>query len=174
MQDLQPKINALKEKYKSDQKRLQQEIMALYKEKGVNPLGGCLPYLFQLPVFWALFTTLRSAVELRGASFLWVQDLSTPDTVAVIPNLLLGNDLPINPLAIMMGITMFLQQKSAPTSPGMDPNQRRMMTFMPLVFFFMFYSFPAGLTLYWTVNQVLTIGQQLWTQKRSSVTPEKA
>ncbi|MDD8045647.1 MAG: membrane protein insertase YidC [Verrucomicrobiota bacterium] len=174
MQDLQPKINALKEKYKTDQKRLQQEIMALYKEKGVNPLGGCLPYLFQLPVFWALFTTLRSAVELRGASFLWVQDLSTPDTVMVIPKLFLGNDLPINPLAILMGLTMFLQQKSAPTSPGMDPAQRRMMTYMPLVFFFMFYSFPAGLTLYWTVNQVLTIAQQLWTQKRSSAAPAKA
>jgi len=143
-------------------------MMKLYKEAGVNPLGGCLPLLLQMPVFWALFVTLRNAVELRGASFLWVRDLSAPDTVAVIPGLMLGNPFPINPLAILMGVTMVLQQKTAPMSPGMDPNQQRIMTFMPLIFFFMFYSFPSGLVLYWTLNQVLTIGQQVWTKARVS------
>lgn len=152
MQKLQPLIKEMREKYKDDAQKMNRKLMELYREHKVNPLGGCLPILFQIPVFFALFNTLRGAIELRQASFLWVADLSLPDT---LPWLIFG--LPIRPLAILMGGTMFLQQKLAPTTG--DPSQKRMMMFMTVFFMFIFYSMPAGLTLYWTTNQVLTIFQ---------------
>lgn len=158
MQKLQPLIKEMREKYKDDAQKMNRKLMELYREHKVNPLGGCLPILFQIPVFFALFNTLRGAIELRQASFLWVNDLSLPDT---LPWLIFG--LPIRPLAILMGGTMFLQQKLAPTTG--DPSQKRMMMFMTIFFMFIFYSMPAGLTLYWTTNQVLTIFQNYMIKK---------
>ncbi len=158
MQQLQPLMQEIREKYKDDQQLMNQKIMELYREHKVNPLGGCLPILFQIPVFFALFNTLRGAIELRQASFLWVADLSMPDTLPWMPF-----GFPIRPLAIIMGLSMLLQQRLSPASS--NPSQTRMMTFMSFFFMFIFYSMPAGLTLYWTVNQLLTIGQNLVTRK---------
>ncbi|MFO7820629.1 MAG: YidC/Oxa1 family insertase periplasmic-domain containing protein [Lentisphaeria bacterium] len=152
MQKLQPLIKEMREKYKDDAQKMNRKLMELYREHKVNPLGGCLPILFQIPVFFALFNTLRGAIELRQASFLWATDLSLPDT---LPWLIMG--LPIRPLAILMGLSMFLQQKLAPSTG--DPSQKRMMMFMTVFFMFIFYSMPSGLTLYWTTNQILTILQ---------------
>ena len=114
-------------------------------------MGGCLPMLIQIPVFFALFTVLRGAIELRFSSFLWIADLSTPEN-------LLRNYLPfgLNILPLFMGLTMWLQQKMTPTS---DPQQQKMMMMMPIIFTFMFYSFPSGLSLYWSTNQVMMIIQ---------------
>ena len=158
MQKIQPLVKEIREQYKDDPQKMNRKVMELYREHKVNPLGGCLPILFQIPVFFALFNTLRGAIELRQASFLWVADLSMPDT---LPWLLLG--LPIRPLAILMGITMFIQQYLSPSSG--DPSQKRMMYFMTIFFMFIFYTMPAGLTLYWTTNQVLTIIQNLFISK---------
>ena len=162
MQKLQPLIQEIKEKHKDDAATMNRKIWDLHREHKASPLGGCLPILLQIPIFFALFNTLRGAIELRQASFLWVSDLSQPDTV-----LSLGG-LPIRPLAIVMGITMILQQYLSPSSG--DPTQKRMMMFMSIFFLFLFYGMPSGLNLYWTVNQVLTIGQTLFThylEKRS-------
>lgn len=158
MQKLQPLIKEIREKHKSDPQKMNRKVMELYKEHKVSPLGGCLPMFAQIPVFFALFNTLRGSIELRHASFMWVADLSLPDT---LPWHLVT--LPIRPLAILMVVTMLLQQKMTPTSP--DPSQARMMIMMTVFFAFIFYSMPAGLTLYWTVNQVLTIGQTLVTRR---------
>jgi YidC/Oxa1 family membrane protein insertase len=162
MQKLQPLMQEIRQKYKDDVQVMNRKIMDLYREHKVSPLGGCLPILLQIPVFFALFNTLRGAIQLRQASFFWVADLSTPDT---LPWELFG--FPIRPLAILMGISMLAQQALSPTTG--DPAQKRMMTFMSLFFMFIFYSMPAGLTLYWTTNQVLTIGQTMftrWLEKR--------
>ncbi|MFW6414289.1 MAG: membrane protein insertase YidC, partial [Verrucomicrobiota bacterium] len=161
MQKLQPLIKEIREKYKDDAQKMNRKVMELYREHKVNPLGGCLPILFQIPVFFALFNTLRGAIELRQASFLWVADLSMPDTLDWMP---LG--LPLRPLAILMAGTMFLQQKMSPSSS--DPTQKRMMYFMTMFFMFIFYTMPAGLTLYWTTNQILTIIQNLFISKKES------
>ena len=157
MQEIQPLITALKEKYKGDAQKQQQEMMALYKEHKINPMGGCLPMLVQIPVFFALFVVLRGAIELRFSSFLWISDLSTPEN-------LFKDVLPIglNILPLFMGVTMWLQQKMTPTS---DPQQQKMMMMMPVLFTFMFYSFPSGLSLYWSVNQVMMIVQLAWMKK---------
>ena len=157
MQEIQPLITALKEKYKGDAQKQQQEMMALYKEHKINPMGGCLPMLIQIPVFFALFVVLRGAIELRFSSFLWIADLSTPEN-------LFADVLPIglNILPLFMGVTMWLQQKMTPTS---DPQQQKMMMMMPVLFTFMFYSFPSGLSLYWSVNQVMMIVQLAWMKK---------
>ncbi|OGV75406.1 MAG: hypothetical protein A3K19_12835 [Lentisphaerae bacterium RIFOXYB12_FULL_65_16] len=167
MQKVQPKIQELREKYKGDPQKMNRKVMELYKDEKVNPLGGCLPILLQIPVFFALFNTFRSAIELRQASFIWVLDLSMPDDVAMV----LG--FPIRPLAILMGATMIIQQKMMPSSP--DPTQARMMMFMSFFFIFLFYSMPSGLTLYWTVNQVLTIVQNFitlrWETQKTSAAP---
>lgn len=157
MQEIQPLITALKEKYKGDAQKQQQEMMALYKEHKINPMGGCLPMLVQIPVFFALFVVLRGAIELRFSSFLWISDLSTQEN-------LFKDVLPIglNILPLFMGVTMWLQQKMTPTS---DPQQQKMMMMMPVLFTFMFYSFPSGLSLYWSVNQVMMIVQLAWMKK---------
>ncbi len=158
MQEVQPLIAAMKEKYKGDPQKQQQEMMALYKEHKINPMGGCLPMLVQIPVFFALFVVLRGAIELRFSSFLWIADLSTPENLFkdVLP-------IPINILPIFMGVTMWIQQKLQPA--GGDPQQQRMMMMMPVIFTVMFYSFPSGLSLYWSVNQVLMIVQLAWMRK---------
>jgi YidC/Oxa1 family membrane protein insertase len=157
MQALQPLLTKLKEQYKDNPKKMQQETMALYKKHKVNPLGGCLPLLFQMPIFFALFRMLSGAVELRGADFLWIKDLTMPDTLFVLGN------FNINILPLIMGGCMFLQQKMTPTT---DPNQKKMVVFMPLIFTVIFYNMPSGLVLYWLVNNVLTIGQQYLIKKQ--------
>lgn len=148
MQTLQPEIKKLQAKFKDDKAALNQALMELYKERRVNPLGGCLPMLVQIPVFVALYNILNNTVELRQAPFIfWIHDLSLKDPFYVLP--------------IVMGITMILQYKLNPTSP--DPVQQKVMMFVPVVMTFFFLNFPAGLVLYWLVNNVLTIGQQYLT-----------
>ncbi len=154
MQKIQPLMKEIREKYKADPQKMNRKLMELYREHNVSPLGGCLPIFFQIPVFFALFNVLRGAIELRHAPFLWARDLSIPDD---LPFSLAG--FPIRPFAILMVATMLLQQKLMPTSP--DPSQTRMMLFMTVFMAFIFYGMPSGLTLYWTFNQVLTIGQSL-------------
>ncbi|MFC1712727.1 membrane protein insertase YidC [Candidatus Poribacteria bacterium] len=166
MQGLQPKIAALKEKHRDDPQRLQKETMKLYKQQGVNPMGGCLPMLFQLPVFWALFATLRGAVELRGAVFIpgWINDLSLSDTVGHI------GGFPVNILPLIMTGTMLLQQLLF--SPGSQGQGNKMMAFMPLMFAVFFYGMPSGLVLYWTCNNVLAIGHQYLIRRQDDTTIE--
>ncbi|MBN2448790.1 MAG: membrane protein insertase YidC, partial [Lentisphaeria bacterium] len=162
MQQLQPQLKELRERYKSDPQKLYRKQAELFKANKVSQFGGCLPILLQLPVFFALFITFRSAIELRHASFLWAADLSMPDDI-------LG--LPIRPLALLMGGTMLLQQRLTPSAG--DPQQQRMMMFMSVFFIFLFYGMPSGLNLYWTVNQMLSIVQTLVTrqiEKKSEIT----
>ena len=164
MQEIQPKIKELQEKHKGNPQRLQQEMMALYRENKVNPLSSCLPMLAQIPVFIALFNVLRSAVELRYASFLWIGDLSAPEGLGA------GSWFPwfggLNILPILMAATMGLQ--SALTPGTGDKQQKRMMTvFMPVMMLFMFYKFASALSLYWTLSQVISI-VQMWLIRRST------
>ena len=163
MQKIQPQMVKLRERYKDDQVTLQKEMMELYRRHRVNPLSGCLPMLLQLPIFVGLYNALSHAIELRHAPFaLWIDDLSAPDrlTIAGVPPNwpLIGAGVPV--LTLVMGGSMFIQQWLTPQQG--DPAQQRMMMFMPLVFTFMFINFPAGLVLYWLVNNLLTIGQQYW------------
>ncbi len=157
MQKLQPQMKDIRAKYKDDPQTMNAKVMELYRKEKVNPLGGCLPILLQIPVFIALYSTLNGAVELRQVPFWWIQDLARPDTVATIFG------LAINPLIIAMTLLMVLQQRLTPAA--MDPAQQKMMMFMPIVMLFMLYSLPAGLTLYWTVSQTLAI-LQLVIQRR--------
>ena len=175
MQSIQPLLNDLREKYKNDQKKFAQAQMDLFKEHGVNPLSGCIPVLLQMPLLFALFTVFRSSIELRGAPFiLWIKDLSRPDIVfdlgINIP--LYGSGVAILPL--LMGVTMFLQMKSAPTGQG-PAQQKFMMYFMNAFFVLIFNQFPSGLVLYYTLFNVLTIAQQkyLATQQKSPKVPKK-
>ena len=166
MQALQPQINALRSKYRSDPQRLQRETMELYRIHKVNPLGGCLPMVVQIPIFYALYDALSVSVDLQGAPFicfgrlfgvdLWICDLSRHDPTYVLP--------------ILMGVSMFVQQKMTPVMG--DPRQAKMMLFMPVVFTFMFLNLPAGLVLYWTLSNVLQIGQQKY-MERLGKKPEK-
>ncbi len=154
MSTVQPKLKALKEKYAKDPKKLNKATMALYKEEGVNPMGGCLPLLIQMPLLFALFQVFRSTIELRGEPFiLWITDLSAPDTLFEI------GGFPINILPLLMGISMLLQQRLTPTT-GQAGQQKQMMYFMNIFFIFIFYRFPSGLNLYYTLFNVLTILQQ--------------
>jgi YidC/Oxa1 family membrane protein insertase len=157
MQKLQPQMERIKEKYKNDREALNKEIMELYRRNKVNPFGGCLPMLLQIPVFIGLYNALLTPIELRHTSFLWIQDLSRPDWES-LPIQLAGWSFGIPVLTVLMGASMFVQQWMTPSAG--DPNQRRMMLMMPLIFTVMFVTFPAGLTIYWLVNNVLSIGQQ--------------
>jgi YidC/Oxa1 family membrane protein insertase len=159
MQKLQPQMERLKEKYSDDKEKLNKEIMELYRRNGVNPLGGCLPMVLQFPVFIGLYNALSTPIELRHAPFMWIKDLSRPDWES-LPFTFGSWHLGIPILTILMGASMFLQQWMTPSAG--DPNQRKMMMLMPLMFTFMFVSFPAGLTVYWLVNNLLSIGQQYW------------
>ena len=157
MQKLQPEMQRLREKYKDDPQKLNQEVMKLYREYGVNPLGGCLPMLLQMPLLYALFIVFRSTIELRGAAFFgWIRDLSAPDTVFTLPFSipLYGNG--VNILPIVMGLTMFYQQKMT----IQDPKQKAMVYIMPIFFTLIFNQFPSGLTLYYTLFNVLSLIQQ--------------
>jgi YidC/Oxa1 family membrane protein insertase len=159
MQKLQPQMEKLKERYGADKEKLNKEIMELYRRNGVNPLGGCLPMVLQFPVFIGLYNALSTPIELRHASFLWIKDLSRPDWQS-LPLTFGGWHFGIPVLTILMGASMFIQQWMTPSAG--DPNQRKIMMLMPLMFTFMFVSFPAGLTVYWLVNNLLTIAQQYW------------
>uniref|UniRef100_A0A7C3V6T0 Membrane protein insertase YidC n=1 Tax=Desulfobacca acetoxidans TaxID=60893 RepID=A0A7C3V6T0_9BACT len=158
MQKIQPRVAEIREKYKDDREAMNKELMNLYRTFKVNPLGGCLPMLLQLPVFLALYNLLSNSIELRHASFIptlpftnivWLADLSAKDPLLITP--------------IIMGATMFLQQKMSP-SPG-DPAQAKMMMFLPLIFTFLFLNFASGLVIYWLVNNVLAIAQQYFTNR---------
>lgn len=160
MKRLQPMLTKLREKYADDKERLNQEVMALYKTYKVNPAGGCLPMVVQIPVFFGLYKALLGSIELRHAAFIshvpfmdlvWMADLSVKDPFYVTP--------------LIMGATMFIQQKMTPT--GGDPMQAKIMLLMPVVFTFMFLNFPAGLVVYWLVNNVLSIGQQWWMMRKA-------
>ncbi len=157
MQKLQPKVAKLREKYKGDPAKMNQEMMAMYKTYKVNPLGGCLPMLLQIPVFFALYKVLLTAIELRHAPFmLWINDLAAPD------RLMIGFEIPylqgIPVLTLLMGASMYFQMKLTPTTA--DPLQAKIMQFLPIIFTFLFLNFAAGLVLYWFVNNLLSILQQ--------------
>ncbi len=163
MQKLQPKLAALREKFKNDKERLNQEMMGIYKREGINPLGGCLPMVIQIPVFFALYKVLMTAIEFRHAPFmLWMNDLAAPENIFTMH--VAGYALPFRVLPLIMGVTMVIQQKMTPT--GGDPMQAKMMMFMPIFFTFLFWGFPAGLVLYWLVNNVISIGQQYYINKQ--------
>jgi YidC/Oxa1 family membrane protein insertase len=156
MQQLQPQLAALKEKYKNDPQRLNKETMALYKKGGANPLGGCFPLLLQMPIFFALFSVFRSTIELRRAEFfLWIKDLSVKDPYLVLP--------------IVMAVTMFIQQKMTVK----DPKQAAMVYLMPAIMFFFFMNFASGLVLYWTVFNILSIIQQVFVERKGTVVDKK-
>jgi YidC/Oxa1 family membrane protein insertase len=167
MRKLQPLMAEIREKYKDDKKMMNQELMGLYKTYKINPMGGCLPMVVQIPVFFALYRMLYQAIELRHAPFfLWINDLSAPDRLFdfgfSIPFMEPPFGIPV--LTIVMGASMLLQQKMSPP-PG-DPTQAKMMMFMPIIFTFIFINFSSGLVLYWLTNNVLSIGQQFYIQKR--------
>lgn len=151
MQKIQPEIAKLREQYKDKKEELNRKILELYRTHKVNPLGGCFPLLLQIPVFFALYRVLLDSIELRHANFIsfWINDLSDKDPTYISP--------------ILMGISMYIQQKMTP--PAGDPAQAKMMLFMPIIFTFMFLNFPSGLVLYWLVNNLLSIGQQLYINK---------
>lgn len=166
MQKIQPEMKMLQEKYKEDRQRLNQEMMALYKRRKVNPVGGCLPMLLQFPFLIALYKALPLSFNLRHAPFmLWLRDLSAADTFFIdqLPLPLLGNT-PVGPLPLLMGVSMLIQQKMSPTMG--DPRQAKMMMIMPIMFIFIFLSFPSGLVLYWFVQNILSIGEQYYTRRK--------
>jgi len=151
MQKVQPEMNRLKEMYKNDKARLQQEIMLLYKRRKINPMSGCLPMLIQIPVFIALYNALQYTIEMRHAPFfLWIKDLAAKDPIYITP--------------LIMGATMVIQQKMTPTAA--DPTQAKMFMLMPIMFTFLFLNFPSGLVLYWLINNVLSIAHQYYLNKR--------
>ncbi|MDD5680896.1 MAG: membrane protein insertase YidC, partial [Candidatus Omnitrophica bacterium] len=163
MQTIQPHMDRLREVHKDNPQKLNKETMELYKKYDVNPMGGCLPLLLQIPVFIALYQALMKSLELRGSGFLWVKDLSMPDAVPLPLSLpLIGNS--INVLPILMTIGMAFQQKfSTPKGAAQSAQQKQqqqMMIIMPVVFLFVMYSFPSGLVLYWLVNTILTMFEQ--------------
>ncbi len=174
MRRLAPRIAEIREKYPEDRAKVSQETMELYKKEGANPVSGCLPMMLQIPVFFALYKTLFVTIEMRHAPFFgWLQDLSAPDPTTVfnlfgllpysVPDLGMLNILSIGLLPLIMGVTMWAQQKLNP--PPADPQQAMIFNFLPIIFTFMLASFPAGLVLYWTANNILTFGQQ-WTIMR--------
>ena len=158
MQRVQPQIKAINEKYKNiklnDPRKAEQnqEVMALYKTEGINPVGGCLPMVIQLPFLYAFYRVLSIAIELRHAPWMWVTDLSAPET------------LPIHLLPIILVVTQFLTQKMTPAA-GVDPSQQRMMMIMPVFFGFMFYYLSSGLVLYYLTSNLVGIAQQLITNR---------
>jgi len=151
LKELAPKVKELQKKYGDDKQKLNTHMMELYKKNGANPMGGCLPILLQIPVFFAVYRVLQNAIELKGAEWiLWVNDLAIKDPYFILP--------------VLMGITMFLHQRITPTT-FTDPMQEKIMKFLPLIFTFFFVTFPAGLTLYWFTNNVASIVQQFYVNK---------
>ncbi|NQT94286.1 MAG: membrane protein insertase YidC [Lentisphaerae bacterium] len=165
MQSIQPLVSEIRKKHESKPQKMNQEIMALYKEHKVNPMSGCLPIVVQIPVFIALFTVLRSAVELRFASFLWISDLSEPE--GLLAGLL---PIPLNILPLLMTATMVVQQRLTPSSG--DNQQQKMMMIMPVVMLFIFYNMASALVLYWTTSQCLSIAQLLLQRRKKAAEAE--
>jgi len=165
MRLLAPKLKELQAKHADDKAKQSEEMMRLYRQEGVNPLGGCLPMVLQIPVFIGLFYALRSSIELRHSPFFgWITDLSIPESLFTIP----GLELPVRVLPILMGASMIAQQKLTPMQ--MDPAQAKMMLIvMPVMMTVMFYQFPSGLVLYWMVSNVIAISHQLWIGRRLRV-----
>jgi YidC/Oxa1 family membrane protein insertase len=162
-------MNEIKEKYKDDPQKMNQQVMRLYKEYGVNPAGGCLPLILQMPILYALWAVFSSTIELRQASFMfWIHDLATPDVIFTLPFQipLFGIDK-LSGLALLMGVTMVVQQKQS----VQDPRQKMMVWMMPLMMTLLFNGFPAGLNLYYFVFNVLSIGQQAWMNKKHKDDP---
>jgi YidC/Oxa1 family membrane protein insertase len=162
MKRLQPRLEALKERYGDDKQKYNAAMMELYQKEKINPLGGCLPILVQIPVFFALYWVLLESVELRQAPFFgWIHNLSAPDPYFILP--------------ILNAIQMILTQRMSPAAPGMDPLQARMMKTMPLIFSVLLAFAPAGLTLYWTVNGWLSLLQQwIITKRAAAASPARA
>jgi YidC/Oxa1 family membrane protein insertase len=167
MAALSPKMQELRDKYKDDPTRMNQELMKLYKQYGINPVGGCLPMMIQIPIFFGLFKMLGQAVELRNAKFLWVKDLSQPDTIAHLP--LLG--WPVNIIPLCMAATQIWLMAMTPKTG--DPTQRRIMMFMPLIFLFICYNFAAALALYYTAQNLFSILQFYQNKRQPMPTLEK-
>ncbi|MDR0401543.1 MAG: membrane protein insertase YidC, partial [Endomicrobium sp.] len=162
MKNIQPMINDIQVKYKDDPRRLQMEILNLYRKKKVNPLGGCLPMILQLPIFWAFFTMLRNVYELRNEKWIfWIKDLSVADNFMNI------GSFSFNLLPLIMAITMFFQQKTMATNSS-DKTQKKMVYIMPIVFMFMFWSFPAGLIMYWITSSIISIIEQYFVMKNNA------
>ena len=159
MAKLSPIMNELREKYKDDPQRMNQETMKLYKEYGINPFGGCLPMLVQIPIFFGFYGMLDKAIELRNSSFLWVRDLSQPDTVFHLAG------IPINILPLVMAATQLWQMSITPKTG--DPAQQRMFLFMPLIFLFICYNYASGLALYWTVQNLYFVAQMYLTRNQA-------
>ena len=145
LKELAPKMKEIQQKYKKDPQKLQMHMMKLYKEHGANPLGGCLPLILQIPIFYGIYKLLLYAIELKGASFLWIKDLSVMDPYFILP--------------VLMGVSMYIHQKLTPTN-FQDPMQEKIFKFLPVIFTVMMATFPAGLVLYWTTNNILSILQQ--------------
>ena len=168
MSKIQGPMAELKEKYKDNPQKIQQETLKLFKEHQVNPVAGCLPMIIQMPIFLGLFYMLRTASELRHEPFLWVADLSMPDTIAVV------GGFPVNLLPLIMGVTMFLQMSMMPVSPTADPMQQKIFKFLPFVFLIFLYNFASGLVVYWTMQNILTIVQQKIINSRPDEPPKPA
>jgi len=168
MEKIKPKMDALKEKYKDDKAKQNSELMKLYSSHGINPLsslGGCLPLLIQLPVFIALYDVFLHSIDLRHSSFLWISDLSEPETLFDIPFI----GVPFRILPLVMGVSWFLSQKMTPMAMGGNDQmqlQMKMMQFMPIIFTVLFWGLPSGLVLYWTVSNILSIGQQIYVNRK--------
>jgi YidC/Oxa1 family membrane protein insertase len=174
-QRIKPLIDAIREKHKDDPQKMNSEIWKTYREHGVNPLGmlkGCVWMLVQLPIFFALYRLLMGAIDLRGESFLWIKDLTAPDALFTFPFSLplLGNKF--NILPILMGVSQVFAQRLQTTNIE-DPNQKMMTTMMPIIFIFILYNFPAGLSLYWFVSNLWQIAFQLFVNKRVKEEIEK-
>ena len=160
MQELNPLIQEINTKYDKDPALKQQKIMELYKKHNANPVGGCLPMLIQIPIFIALYTAFSDTIDLWKSPFLWINDLSEPDTVWSSP-MILGSIFNLNLLPIIMVITQIVQTKM--TSVSTDPNQKVLMYTMPIIMIFFFWSMPSGVTLYWTTQNFFSIAQQYYT-----------
>lgn len=159
MKQHMPEIMALKDRYKDDKKRQNEVLMDYYKKEKINPIGGCLPVVIQIPVFISLYWVLLASIEIRNAPWIgWITDLAAPDPYYILP--------------VLMAVSMFIQQKMTPPPP--DRLQARLMMAMPIIFSVTFFFFPSGLVLYWVVNNVLSILQQWWVTKRYEADIEKA
>ena len=170
MKKVQPKIQAIQEMYKNDKMRLQQEMMELYKKEKINPASGCLPMFIQIPVFFSLYKVLNIAIEIRHAPFIgWIKDLSAPDpmTISAMTGLPIPSLIDLGVWPILMGITMYLQQKLSPKPANKD--QARMFALMPVIFTFMLGHFASGLVIYWTLSNVLSIIQHRVIMKKVGV-----
>jgi YidC/Oxa1 family membrane protein insertase len=164
MSALQPEMKRLQDKYKEEPVKFQQEMGKVWKKAGVNPLSGCWPIFIQVPIFIGFYNMLGKAVELRHHGFWWVKDLSQPDTIGHFLGIAW---MPINPLPLLMAVTMVLQMKLSPQSG--DAAQRRMFMLMPLIFIFMCYSFASALALYWTIQNLISIVQLQINKRQSAV-----